>query len=63
MDAIWRTDRRNPRVVYAVIGDEASDDDVMIGSLDTGGLAQRAVDDHNYTLVQTRFRAALREGV
>lgn len=43
----WRTGRRNHRVLYAVLGDEPSDDDVMIGSVDYPEVANLIVMCHN----------------
>lgn len=46
----WRTSQRNPRVLYVMIGDEPSDDDQMIGAMDSTQLAERVVEDHNRRL-------------
>lgn len=43
----WRTGRKNPRTIYILLGDEASDDDPFIGTLDTAGLVAEAVRAHN----------------
>lgn len=43
----WRTGRRNHRVLYAVIGEEPSDDDIMIGSVDAPEIAHLIVLHHN----------------
>jgi hypothetical protein len=43
----WRTGRRVGRNIYAQVGDDPSDDDVIIGQMDTAELAQGAVDSHN----------------
>ena len=47
----WRTGRRNPRNLYAMVrGAEPSDEDVAIGMLDTPELALEAVEAHNARL-------------
>ena len=46
----WRVGRRNGRVIYALRGDVASDNDPMIGSFDTPALAFEAVRAHNTLL-------------
>jgi hypothetical protein len=46
----WRVGRRNGRVVYALRGDVATDDDPMIGTFDTPALAFEAVRAHNTLL-------------
>ena len=46
----WRVGRRNGRIVYALHGDVATDDDPMIGSFDTPALAFEAVRAHNALL-------------
>lgn len=43
----WRTGRKVGRTVYAQIGSEPSDNDVLIGVFDTPGLAAAAIDAHN----------------
>jgi hypothetical protein len=40
--------------VYAQIGDEPSDDDILIGMFDTSALATTAADDHNRALFLRR---------
>lgn len=42
----WRTGRHNARTLYAIVGDEPTREDVMIGSMDPG-LGQHVVDAHN----------------
>ena len=39
----WRTGRKVGRTIYSQVGDEPSDDDELIGVMDTPGLAQWAV--------------------
>ena len=43
----WRTGRKVGRTIYAQPGPEPSDDDVLIGTLDTPALAAEAVAAHN----------------
>jgi hypothetical protein len=43
----WRTGRRNGRVLYALIGDEPSDDDIMIAAVDAPEIAHLIVLTHN----------------
>jgi hypothetical protein len=46
----WRTGRKVGRTIYAQVTDEPSDDDVLIGVMDTSVLAHEAVMCHNLTL-------------
>ena len=46
----WRTGRKVGRTIYVQIGDEPSNNDVLIGVMDTPELAQAAVDSHNMNL-------------
>jgi hypothetical protein len=46
----WRVGRKVGRTIYAQIGPEPSDDDVLIGVMDTRALAEEAVAAHNATL-------------
>ena len=43
----WRTGRRVGRTIYAQIGDQPSDDDPLIGMMDSIGLAIATVRAHN----------------
>ena len=43
----WRTGRHVGRTVYARLGAEASDDDVLIGLMDSPDLAAEACEAHN----------------
>lgn len=43
----WRTGRKVGRTIYAVVGRDASDNDVLIGVMDTASLANEAVNAHN----------------
>jgi hypothetical protein len=47
---IWRVGRKVGRTVYAQIGDQPSDNDVLIGVFDTRELALEAVTSHNKLL-------------
>ena len=46
----WRTGRKVGRTIYAQAGSFASDDDVLIGMMDTPELASAAVAAHNASL-------------
>jgi hypothetical protein len=46
----WRTGRKVGRTIYAQPGPEPSDDDPLIGVMDTPGLAKAAVRAHNWEL-------------
>ncbi len=50
----WRVGRRVPRNVYAQVGADPSDDDLLIGQFDTGQLAREAVYRHNDALPKRR---------
>ena len=43
----WRVGRRVGRTIYAQIGAEPSDDDALVGVMDTPALARAAVEGHN----------------
>lgn len=46
---LWRTGRKVGRTIYVQTGDEPSDDDQLVGMMDTRELAAlvvRAVNDH-----------------
>lgn len=43
----WRTGRKVGRTLYAQLGPEPSDDDPLIGVMDTTELAAEAVAAHN----------------
>lgn len=51
LKARWRTGRKVGRTIYAQVGEEPSDDDALIGMVDTPEIARRLVDDHNAMLV------------
>lgn len=46
----WRTGRSVGRTIYAVVGDGPSDEDILIGMVDSPELAQAAVYGHNLHL-------------
>jgi hypothetical protein len=43
----WRTGRKVGRTIYAQLGAEPSDEDPLIGVMDTPQLASAAVAEHN----------------
>jgi hypothetical protein len=47
----WRTGRKVGRTIYARLGREPSDDDVLIGVMDTPELAAAAVAAHNQEII------------
>lgn len=49
-DVPWRVGRHLGRTVYAMLGDEPSDDDPVLGMLDTPELAAEACAGHNALL-------------
>lgn len=46
----WRTGRKVGRTIYAQLGKSPSDDDPLIGLMDTPALAASAVETHNASL-------------
>lgn len=48
----WRVGRKVGRTIYVQINDEPSEDDPLIGVMDTPELAQAAVDHHNQWLAE-----------
>jgi hypothetical protein len=46
----WRVGRKVGRTVYVQLGPEPSDDDPLIGMMDTRELAAQVVLDHNRNL-------------
>lgn len=46
----WRVGRKVERTLYAQLGPQPSDDDILIGMVDTPALAARLVLDHNHAL-------------
>lgn len=47
LDLRWRVGQPVGRTIYAVVGAEPSDDDVLIGMMDTAELAGEACTAHN----------------
>lgn len=43
----WRCGRKVGRTIYAQLGSEPSDDDVLIGMMDSPEIAAEVVDSHN----------------
>lgn len=51
----WRVGRKVGRTIYAILnGTEPSDDDFLIGMMDTQELAENAVSSHNAILDWTK---------
>jgi hypothetical protein len=50
----WRTGRKVGRTIYAVVGKEPSDRDILIGMMDTPALAVHVVAAHNRFLLEFR---------
>lgn len=50
LDMPWRVGPKVGRTIYAQFGDEPSDDDPLIGVMDTRALATEVVDSHNQLL-------------
>ena len=48
----WRAGRKVGRTIYAMAGGEASDDDVLIGMMDSPELAAEACAAHNALLAR-----------
>jgi hypothetical protein len=48
--ARWRTGRKVGRTIYAQARDEPSDEDLLIGVMDSPRLAARLVQDHNRSI-------------
>ncbi len=46
-DAQWRVGRKLQRTLYAVVGEEPSDDDVLLGMVDDPAIAALIVSEHN----------------
>jgi hypothetical protein len=46
----WRVGRKVGRTIYQQVGPEPSDDDVLIGVMDTPDLAWQAVAAHNFRI-------------
>jgi hypothetical protein len=46
----WRIGRKLERTIYAMLGKEPSEDDLLIGVMDEKYIAQHVVDVHNASL-------------
>jgi len=57
VDWRWRVGRKVGRTIYAVVGKEPSDEDVLIGVMDTPALALEAVTWHNVSMAAAERRA------
>lgn len=49
----WRIGRNVGRTVYAIVGDTPSDNDILIGMMDSTSIAAVAVLAHNNQLEQS----------
>lgn len=61
LDRRWRTGRKIGRTIYAQVGSQSSDDDPVLGMMDSIALAARVVSDHNIILTQRSEAARIRE--
>jgi len=50
----WRVGRKVGRTIYVMRGDAPSDDDSLIGVMDTPRLAEEAVNAHNVVLAKVQ---------
>jgi hypothetical protein len=57
MQNLWRVGRKVGRTIYAQIGSDPSDDDALIGMMDTPSLAEAAVAGHNAAMLPKRTRS------
>lgn len=46
----WRVGRKLGRTIYAMLGEQPSEDDLLLGVMDEEYMAQHIVDIHNETL-------------
>jgi hypothetical protein len=46
----WRIGRKVGRTIYAMVGSQPSDDDILIGMMDHENIAAIAVHNHNNSL-------------
>lgn len=46
----WRVGRKLKRTIYAMIGTQPADHDILLGMMDTEEIAQQVVRDHNAQL-------------
>jgi hypothetical protein len=51
---LWRVGRKVGRTIYVQFGIEPSDDDVLIGVMDTPWLAAEAINAHNAVLAKVQ---------
>jgi hypothetical protein len=51
---MWRVGRKVGRTIYAQLGETPSDNDPLIGVLDTRELALEAVKAHNFKSFKTK---------
>jgi len=58
--SMWRVGRKVGRTIYAQLSDKPSDQDSLIGLMDTPELAARAVLDHTRNLTSSRLVEAER---
>lgn len=56
MEMRWRVGRKVGRTIYAMVGPEPSDDDILIGMMDSVALAMDAVGAHNTRLNRVKGR-------
>jgi hypothetical protein len=56
IDMKWRTGRRNCRIIYAQSGETPTDNDQMIGVMDTVELARMVVTNHNVHIHKYRAK-------
>ncbi len=63
-DYQWRVGRKVGRTIYRMLGEKPSDNDVLIGVMDTPELAQLAVAAYNTNPLRTlrSHESYLREG-
>lgn len=61
LDRRWRTGRKIGRTLHAQVGAQSSDDDPVLGMMDSIALAARVVSDHNIILAQRSEAARIRE--
>jgi hypothetical protein len=54
---LWRTGRKIGRTIYLMVGEVPSDDDVLIGVMDTPQLARQAVVSVNHRAIANRLEA------
>jgi hypothetical protein len=53
---LWRTGRKVGRTIYVQVGPQASDDDPLIGMMDSPVLADMVVSAHNLIVMTLRDR-------